>query len=81
MTNALIMPSTYVEVKDEEVEYLEGGAWWIVVGWICQVCSWGLGIASAICGYNGNAEASLGLGIAATVFNAAGAILTGIKTK
>lgn len=32
MTNALIMPSTYVEVKDEEVEYLDGlyaePTWW-----------------------------------------------------
>lgn len=29
MTNCLCMPSTYVEVKDDEVEYQEGGwNWW-----------------------------------------------------
>lgn len=77
--NGLVMPSCYVSIDDEEMEYTDGGAWWVVVGWVAQVVSWGCWCGSSIAAYNGNAELALGLGIAAATTGLIGTALTGIK--
>lgn len=46
-TSNLVMPSNCVELDMDEVAYVDGGAWWVVVGWICQGIGLGLGIASS----------------------------------
>lgn len=66
------MPSCYVSIDDEEMEYTDGGAWWVVVGCWC---------GSSIAAYNGNAELALGLGIAAATTGLIGTTLTGIKAS
>ena len=76
----LVMPSHYVELDRDEMSYIDGGAWWTIVGWICNGIAMGLGIASAAVSMaNGSEQVAGGLTIASTVFGFIGAILTGKK--
>lgn len=70
MTNCLVMPSTYVEVKDEEVEeveYEDGGKFLSTllgaIGGLCGIEAGVLGIVAA----NTDGKTSRGCGTAARI--------------
>ncbi len=66
----LVMPTHYVELDEEEMSYVKGGAFW----WVCDALSIGIGIASVICDACGESEWSRGLSYASLAVGIFGAV-------
>lgn len=78
----MIEKNMFVDMTKEELCETDGGAWWIVVGWVCTGLSAACELTAGIIGLcDGNAKVAGGFAIAGTALGFAGTILTGVKVK